>query len=169
VAVLVPSAAPDGYRVSSLGAALRKIREARGLSMRAVAATVGFSTMYVSLLEAGERHGTAKLIDAYVDAFELGDTVRVVLERAWATDRRRRLELASACSAGCLHDGEMRPGGRPEQRHDECINYDRCLDAVVARYPKAREAHCAPRCSRHSEVPRHVTQAEHASGRRERG
>jgi transcriptional regulator with XRE-family HTH domain len=60
-----------------LGARIRELREARGLTREALAQKIGMSTVYVRKLEAGERTPSLDTLDRLARA--LGVTLKIEL------------------------------------------------------------------------------------------
>ena len=63
--VLCPCCGGTGKLSQIDGAALRKVREGTGISLRALARQLGFSAAYLSDIELGRRMCTGRILEAY--------------------------------------------------------------------------------------------------------
>jgi transcriptional regulator with XRE-family HTH domain len=136
----------------SLGQVLLAVRKRLGLTLAELGERIGFSAVYISLLERNERTGTFEVVAAYKQAGITAEEIRAI--RVWC---RSLPEFRPRCEGGCeYHDSEMRPGSRPGPRDESCIHCSSCLDRFLKQWPSDDECHCPPNCSKRQAVPWHV-------------
>lgn len=132
----------------TLGQRVRELRQWSGFTVPRLARLAKCSVASVRAIERGQLRPRSTLLvrladvlDAEVEEFE-----RLVVMG----------EQPRGCTRGCDHHGEMRPGGLPAGKFDECAYYGDCLAALVRIRPNAKSAHCQPDCSKKLIVPYHV-------------
>jgi len=133
-------------RDTPLAKRLRELRTTQNLEIDAAADEVGCTRGNLIAVEAGRRRPTSRMIAKYADAY--GVPVDELSKLAAQHER--------TCGGQCDHDRAMRPGGAPDERFDDCANYDDCLAAAVKAYPVANSVHCPPNCTGRVTVPRYV-------------
>jgi len=132
----------------ALGQRVRELREWSGLSISAVAAAIKCSSKYYREIEQGKVRATHALRVRLADCLDC-DASELHLHAAWG-------DRPSECLMGCNHHGEMRPGGTPAAKRDECAYYVDCLKKLVAEHSNAKNGHCPGACSAFVEVPQYV-------------
>ncbi|HEV2462074.1 MAG TPA: AAA family ATPase, partial [Ktedonobacterales bacterium] len=122
----------------SFGALLKRSRRAAGLTQEQLAERAGYSAIFISLLERGERRPVPNTVELLADALALADDLRALLLEA-----ARRYEPASAALAQTDAAAPHTPrqpiggflGGRPEGplvgREAELASAVAALDALA--------------------------------------
>jgi transcriptional regulator with XRE-family HTH domain len=85
--------------VDQFGAAMRRLREARGLSLRALSAQVSYDHGYLGQIERGKRHPTQAVAAAVDRALHADGTLMVVYEEATVEGEMQRRAVLRGLSA----------------------------------------------------------------------
>lgn len=151
--------------MSRFGREIARLRRGRAMSLSTAGTKLGVSPEHLYNVERGAKTCGAALAERIADAFELHGTAResflalrvdIPMQGeeqpvAGMYQQPKRLPVARVtCKNGCVHDGQMAPGGSQngDEREGDCSNYAECLGAFTKTYKGAGACHCPAHCSR---------------------
>ncbi|MBK9263086.1 MAG: helix-turn-helix domain-containing protein [Polyangiaceae bacterium] len=132
-------------RKTPLARKLQELRECSGFSVPETAAMLKCSSATLLDYETGRLPPPPAMRKKLADVLDIDEDE---LERLAALNER-----PASCDNGCLHDGEMLPGGLPADVYDDCVHYADCLRQLTRAYPRAKSAHCPQQCAKRDAMP----------------
>jgi transcriptional regulator with XRE-family HTH domain len=101
---------PDGSATARLGAEIRRLREARRLTIAALASLVGYSPSFISDVENGNKTRSRQFVEACERVFDTDGSLLTLFEEAIQEETaRRHAKLALSRQAGGLEGTPLRP------------------------------------------------------------
>jgi transcriptional regulator with XRE-family HTH domain len=156
---------PDASYAAWLGAEIRKLRNARGLTQTALAAEIGFSAQHVSETELGEASASRPFIAACDDALGAGGRLLVLLPAVIHERETQRQDRVAARRAGV--EASVRYGERAEGEEVDPTTRRGLIGAGAAATLGGLGAAAVPAAAREvdPELPAHLGQLLNLLGR----